>query len=148
VAAFQTGTVSGTIELYVKLKSNGTDITPPGSSRTIRVDRLAPRIVSIQVVHTSSGFDVHLIGFATTREITQGAFQFTGATAGSTANITVPLGDSSKAWFQSTGSQKFGGQFGLVQSFQWQGQPAADLNSVSVFLTNGQGVSATVQARF
>ena len=148
VAAFQTGTVSGTIELDVKLVSNGTDITPPDSSRTIRVDRLAPRIASVQVVKTSAGFDVHLIGFATTREVTQGTFQFSGDTAASTANITVPLGSSSNTWFQSADSQKFGGQFGLVQSFQWQGQPSGVLNSVSVSLTNAQGASAVVQARF
>jgi hypothetical protein len=148
VAAFQTGTVSGSIELDVKLVSNGTDITPPASSRTIRVDRLAPRITSVQVVKTSAGFDVHLTGFATTREVTQGTFQFSGDTAGSTANITVPLGDPSKVWFQSADSQKFGGQFRLVQSFQWQGQPAGVLNSVSVFLTNAQGASAAVRASF
>jgi putative Ig domain-containing protein len=148
VAAFQTGTVSGTIELDVKLISNGTDITPPGSSRTIRVDRLAPRIASVQVVKTSAGFDVHLIGFATTREVAQGTFQFSGDTAGATANITVPLASSSQTWFQSPDSQKFGGQFGLVQSFQWQGQPSDVLNSVSVSLTNAQGASAAVQARF
>ena len=148
VAAFQTGTVSGTIELDVKLVSNGTDITPPDSSRTIRVDRLAPRIVAVQVVQTSSGFDVHLTGFATTREVTQGTFQFSGDSTGSTANITVPLGSSSKTWFQNADSQRFGGQFGLVQSFQWQGQPSGVLNSVSVSLTNAQGASAAVQARF
>jgi large repetitive protein len=148
VAAFQTGTVSGTIDLNVKLVSNGTDITPPDASRTIRVDRLAPRIASVQVVKTSAGFDVHLTGFATTREVTQGTFQFAGDTAASITNITVPLGSSSKTWFQSADSQRFGGQFGLVQSFQWQGQPSGVLNSVSVSLTNAQGASEAVQARF
>jgi hypothetical protein len=148
VVAFQSGTVAGNIELDVNLESNGTDITPPASSRTIRVDRLAPRIVGVQVVQTSSGFDVHLTGFATTREVTQGTFQFSGNTAGATANIIVPLGDSSKIWFQSADSDTFGGQFGLVQSFQWQGQPSSVLNSVSVSLTNAQGSSAAVQAQF
>jgi len=148
VAAFQTGTVSGTIDLNVKLVSNGTNITPPDSSRTIRVDRLAPRIASVQVVKTSAGFDVHLTGFATTREVSQGTFQFSGDTAASTATITVPLASSSKTWFQSADSQRFGGQFGLVQSFQWQGQPSGVLNSVSVSLTNAQGASAAVQAPF
>jgi len=148
VAAFQSGTVAGNIELDVKLESNGIDITAPASSRTIRVDRVAPRIVDAQVVQTSSGFDVHLTGFATTREVTQGTFQFSGDTAGSTANIIVPLGDSSNIWFQSADSHTFGGQFGLVQSFKWQGQPSGVLNSVSVSLTNTQGSSAVVQARF
>jgi hypothetical protein len=148
VVAFQSGTVSGSIELDIKLESNGTDITPSGSSRTIRVDRLAPRIVRVQVVPTPSGFDVHLTGYSTTREVTQGTFQFSGDASGSGASVLVPLGDSSKAWFQSAGSKSFGGQFGLVQSFQWQGQPAGVLNSVSVSLTNAQGASAAMQTKF
>ena len=147
VTAFQSGTVSGTIELDMKLVSNGTDITPSASSRTVRVDRLAPRIVKVQVVPTASGFDVHLTGFSTTREVTQGTFQFSGD-AGSAASVTVPLSDSSKTWFQSTGSKSFGGQFGLIQSFQWQGQPVGVLNSVSVSLTNAQGASAAMQSKF
>ena len=148
VAAFQTGTVSGTIELDVTLVANGTDITPPDSSRTIRVDRLAPRIASVQVVKTSNGFDVHLTGYATTRDVTEGTFQFSGDTAGSSASITVPLASSGKAWFQSADSQKFGGQFSLIQSFQWQGQPSGVINSVSVSLTNAQGASTPIQTRF
>ena len=148
VAAFQSGTVAGSIELDLNLESNGTDITPPASSRTIRVDRVAPRIVGVQVVQTSAGFDVHVTGFATTRQVAQGTFQFSGDSAGSTANIIVPLGASSNVWFQSADSDTFGGQFGLVQSFQWQGQPSGVLNSVSVSLTNAQGSSAAVQTRF
>jgi hypothetical protein len=148
VVAFQSGTVSGNIELDVKLESNGTDITPPGSARIIRVDRLAPRIANVQLVKTSSGFEVHLTGFATTREVTQGTFRFSGDAAGSTVDVTVPLSDSSKSWFQNADSDRFGGQFGLVQSFQWQGQPTVVLNSVSVSLTNAQGASAAVQAKF
>jgi hypothetical protein len=100
------------------------------------------------VVPTPSGFDVHLTGYSTTREVTQGTFQFSGDASGSGASVLVPLGDSSKAWFQSAGSKSFGGQFGLVQSFQWQGQPAGVLNSVSVSLTNAQGASAAMQTKF
>jgi hypothetical protein len=147
VAAFQSGTVSGNIELDINLQSNGADITPPGSSRTIRVDRLAPRIVKVQVVPTSTGFDVHLTGFSTTREVTQGTFQFSGDAAGSTASVTVPLSGPSTTWFQSAGSKSFGGQFGLIQSFQWQGS-AGVLNSLSVSLTNAQGASAAMQSKF
>jgi hypothetical protein len=147
VAAFQSGTVSGNIELDINLQSNGTDITPSGSSRTIRVDRLAPRIAKVQVVPTSTGFDVHLTGFSTTREVTQGTFQFSGDAAGSNASVTVPLSDPSTTWFQSAGSKSFGGQFGLIQSFQWHGA-AGILNSLSVSLTNAQGTSAAMQAKF
>ena len=148
VAAFQSGTVSGTIQLNVKLESNGTDITPTASSRSIRVDRLAPRIARLLVVPTSAGFEVRVTGFATTREVTQGTFRFSGDAAGSAADLTVPLADSSKVWFQSAESTRFGGQFGLIQTFQWQGQPTGIFNSVSVSLSNAQGASPPVQARF
>ena len=148
VVAFQSGTVSGNIQLNVKLESGGTDITPAGASRTIRVDRLAPRIVKVQVVPTSSGFDVHVTGYATTREVTQGTFRFSGAASAAPIVVTVPLSSTSATWFQSAPSDKFGGQFGLVQSFSWQGQPASGLNAVSVSLTNAQGASAEMQAQF
>jgi hypothetical protein len=149
VVAFQSGTVAGNIQLNVKLESDGVDITPAdAASRTIRVDRLAPRIVKVAVVPTTTGFDVHLTGFATTREITQGTFRFSGDSGGNPVEITVPLGDSSKTWFQSSTAGAFGGQFGLTQAFTWQGQPTFVLNSVSVSLTNAQGASAAMQAKF
>jgi hypothetical protein len=148
VVAFQTGTVAGTIDLNIQLQSNGTDISPASPTvRTVRVDRLAPRIVSVTVVKTSTGFDVHLIGFATTREVTQGIFQFSGNGI-SPISVTVPLDSFSKPWFQAAGSAQFGGQFGLVQSFLWQGQPTGTLNSVSVSLTNAQGTSGAAQGNF
>jgi hypothetical protein len=148
VVAFQSGTVSGNIELKLKLESNGTDITPLAPSRIIRVDRLAPRIVKIQASATSSGFEVRLTGFSTTREVTQGTFRFSGPAPGSDIELTIPLGNTSATWFQSAESGLFGGQFGLTQSFLWQGQSTIVLNVVTVTLTNAQGASAAVQAKF
>ncbi len=148
VVAIQTGTVSGDIQLNVKLESNGTDLTPASSSRTIRVDRLAPRIVKVQVIPSSSGFEIHVTGFATTREITQGTFRFSGGTSSAPIEVVVPLSSIGAAWFQSAASGAFGGQFGLTQSFVWQGAPASTLNAVSVSLSNTQGASPAVDARF
>ena len=149
VAAFQTGTVAGTIQLVVHLDSNGTDISPATPTlSTVRVDRLAPRIVTMNVVASATGYDVQVTGFATTREVTQGSFQFSGAAAGSGVNIAVPLDSVSKTWFQDPSSGQYGGQFGLVQSFLWNGQPTGTLNSVSVSLVNAQGTSAVVSAKF
>jgi hypothetical protein len=149
VAAFQSGTVAGTIQLVVHLDSNGTDISPATPTLlTVRVDRLAPRIVTVKVVASATGYDVQVTGFATTREVTQGSFQFSGDAAGAAVNIAVPLDGVSKTWFQDASSGQFGGQFGLVQSFHWNGQPANTLNSVSVSLVNAQGTSAVVSAKF
>jgi hypothetical protein len=149
IAAFQSGTVAGTIQFNVQMQSSGTDITPSTPLlRTVRVDRLAPRIVSATVTRTSTGFDVHIIGFATTREVTQGVFQFSSDSSGAPAALTVPLDGASKTWFQDAGSAKYGSQFGLVESFQWQGTPTTTLNSLSVSLTNAQGTSAATQVKF
>ena len=104
--------------------------------------------MSVQVVSTSSGFDVRVTGYATTREVTQGTFRFSGAASASPIVVSVPLSITSATWFQSASSGKFGGQFGLVQSFTWQGQPASGLNAVSVSLTNAQGASAEMQTQF
>jgi len=110
-------------------------------------DILAPRIVKIQVSATSSGFEVRLTGFSTTREVTQGTFRFSGSAPGSDIEVAIPLGNTSATWFQSAESGPFGGQFGLTQSFVWQGQSTV-LNAVTVTLTNAQGASAAIQAKF
>lgn len=145
--AFQTGTVAGTIQLSVKLTSNGIDITPSNPVlRTVRVDRLAPKIVSVSVVKTSGGFEVHMVAISTTRELTQGTFNFTLNGGGAPMQVVVSMSDGSKAWFQSSASTQYGGQFSLVQPFTLQGQ--LSVSSVSVTLTNGQGTSDAATANF
>ena len=147
IAALQTGTVAGTITLTVKLSANGTDITPtPAPSRSIRVDRLAPKITSVSVVKNASGVTLNIIGYSTTRDVTQGTFRFT-TSGGTTTDVTVPVSDGAKAWFQSSGSAAFGGQFSLAQPFTFQGGTPA-ITSIAVTLTNGQGVSAPATVNF
>ena len=146
IAAMQTGTVAGTIILTVKILANGTDITPnPAPQRSIRVDRLAPKITSVTVVKNASGVILNIIGYSTTRDVTQGTFRFTTSTG--TTDVTVPVADGAKAWFQSSASAPFGGQFSLSQPFTFQGGTPA-ITSVSVTLTNGQGVSAATTVNF
>ncbi len=147
VAALQTGTVSGTIQLSVKLSSNGSDVTPPNTAvRGIRIDRLAPRIVTMSAVRTASGIEVRIVGFSTTREVTQGSFQFS-VSGGAPLSAAVPMSDAGKSWFSSQQSLTFGGQFSLVQPFTLQGS-VGTLTSVSVTLSNAQGTSSAVSANF
>jgi hypothetical protein len=145
--AFQTGTVAGTIQLSVKLMSNGTDITPANNTlRTVRVDRLAPKISSVVVSQSSGGFQVQLSGFSTTREVTQGTFTFTLSNGQAPIQVVVPMSDAGKAWFQSNTSLQYGGQFSITQPFTLQGQ--LTVSSVSVTLTNAQGTSDAANAKF
>ena len=148
LAALQTGTVAVTIQLNVTLSSAGQDITPSGTAvRSVRVDRLAPKIVSMTATQTASGIQVQIVGYSTTRDVTQGTFQFAVSGGGTPLTATVQLSDTAKTWFASTQSNAFGGQFTLTQPFTLQGTTAT-LTSVTVTLSNGQGTSAPATASF
>ncbi|MBI1895913.1 MAG: putative Ig domain-containing protein [Acidobacteria bacterium] len=146
--ALQTGTVAGTIELAVLLAAEDLDVTPsPAPVRTIRVDRTAPVITSVRLVSTATGFEVQVIGFSTTREVSSATFQFTPA-AGSrieASELTIETNEAARLWFQDPVSAEFGGQFRFVQPFTVQG---ATVSEVGVTLTNAQGTSSAMRARF
>ena len=77
-----------------------------------------------------------------TRDLTQATLRF-HASAGSnlqTSQLTVPLGDAGRSWFQNAASAAFGGQFSLTMPFTITGGAPA-LDSVSVVLSNGVGDS-------
>src|SRR5438105_9980325 len=97
------------------------------------------------VATTAGGFEVRIIGFSTTRDVTQGTFRFV-TSSGANTEVTVQMADSARTWFQNTASTPFGGQFSLTQPFSVQSPTT--LTSVSVTLTNGQGASASVSANF
>ena len=147
IAAIQTGTVAGTIQLTVHLQANGTDITPsPAPQASIRVDRLAPKITSLAVSQTSGGISVQIVGYSTTRDVTQGSFHVVFAN-GTSADATVSMTSAAQTWFQGTASRAFGGQFSLAQPFSLAGATSSP-TSVTVTLTNGQGTSAAVTGNF
>jgi hypothetical protein len=149
ILALQTGTVAGSIQLAVSIRSNGADITPSSTPlRTVRLDRLAPKIISVTAVPTSSGVELRLTSFTTTRQVTQGLFQFQPTNGAQAVVVTVPLADSGTAWFQSAQSMQFGGEFSLVQPFTFQGQSLSNFSSVSVTLSNAQGNSDSMSVKF
>jgi large repetitive protein len=142
----QTGTVAGTIQLAVELSSNGQALGA-AATKSLRIDRLAPRITSVRVTSTAAGFEVRVAGFSTTREVSQATFRFTPA-AGSAleaSEVVVPMTDAARSWFSDTRSHMFGSQFVLTQPFTLQN---ARLTSVTVSLTNGQGTSQGVSGQF
>jgi hypothetical protein len=146
VTALQTGTVAGTIELNVSLQANGADLgAVNGSRKLVRIDRLAPRLTGIQATSTGSGIQFQIVGYSTTREITQGTFRFTPAGGGAPVEVTVPMTDAAAQWFGNSASWKFGGEFLLTQPFTFQG---GRFSSVSVTLSNGQGSSDAISANF
>ncbi len=141
-----TGTVAGTITLTATLSAAGVDITPtPAPIETITIASSAPVIESVSFSNTGGALTVTVTGYSTTREMVSGQFTFapvTGSTLSQSA-ITVQLASAFATWYQSSASNQYGGQFMLTEPFTVSGT-AADVASVSVTLTNTQGVSAPV----
>jgi hypothetical protein len=98
-------------------------------------------------VRTGNGFDVQIVGFVTSRQVTQAIFRFTASSGGNlqTTEVTVPVEAVFSRWFQDPASGAFGSQFSFTQSFTIQGDSTA-VGSVSVTLVNQQGNSQAVSA--
>jgi hypothetical protein len=142
----QIGTVAGTATITAHLLAGTTDITPsPAPTRTVRINSVPPVITSVTATSTSSGFTVTVIGFATSRSMTQAVFTFTPATGVNlqTTSVTVPATSLFSTWYASSSSAPFGSQFSFIQPFTVSGGTAA-VASVSVVLTNADGSSAPV----
>ncbi len=149
--AVQTGSVAGTITVSVRLWAGSQEVTPsPAPSRQIQIARAAPLITSVQVVRTGSGFEVHVIGLSTPREVTQATFHFTASPQANlqTTQVTpTQVGQAFSTWYQSASSAAFGSAFEYVQPFTINGDSNA-VASVSVTLTNSQGTSQSASAQF
>jgi hypothetical protein len=147
---FQQGTVAGTITaLITAVTENGVTTTFPGGAQpsvTQTVQALAPVITtgSVQITNiTTSGFNVTLIAYSTTRDLTNATFTFTPA-SGDTLNgttQTVSLSSVAATWFSSSGGLDAGGSFSLSVPFPYSGSTSA-LGTVSVTLSNSIGTSA------
>jgi large repetitive protein len=139
-----TGTVAGTITLTATLSAGGVDITPtPAPTETITIAPSAPVIQSVNFSNTGGSLTVTVTGYSTTRQMVSGQFTF-APTSGNTLSqsaITVQLGSAFSTWYQSSASNQYGGQFMLTEPFTVSAT-AAGVASVSVTLTNTQGVSA------
>ncbi|MGB9456253.1 MAG: Ig domain-containing protein [Bryobacteraceae bacterium] len=146
----QTGTVAGTITLTLKLTAAGIDITPsPAPTVVLRVNAGAPVITSATVTTTSGGFNLVVVGYSTPRNMTSAAVTFTPAPGVTlTSNTaTISLSQVFTTWYQDPTSAQYGSMFSLVIPFTIENGTSA-LTSVSITLTNSQGVSAAATAAY
>ena len=146
----QTGTVAGTITLTLDMTAAGTDITPaPAPRQVLVVAPSAPVITSAVVNPVSGGFNLVVIGYATTRDMTSAAIVFTPAAGVTLASTTasVSLSQVFTTWYQNATSAQFGSQFSLTIPFTVQSS-TAPITSLSVTLTNSQGSSAAATAAY
>jgi hypothetical protein len=140
--AFQTGTTAGTITITIILSAGGQPLNPnPAATRTIVIPNAPPVITSVQIVTTSSGFNILVAGYSNTREISGSTFAFIAGSGASlqTSTFSVPVATAFQAWFSGTQSASFGGQFLLTMPFNVTQGSASSLSSVQVTLTNSAG---------
>ncbi len=162
----QTGTVASTITLTptFQTQEGSVTLTPATTTLQFSIAPAAPTLISAAIgpvaTNTTSGssavissFVLTVTGFSVPRSLSSFSVQFTAASGFSlpTAPFTVSLTQLSSAWFQSSASTQFGGQFVLAIPFTFQGSPPSGetlLNSIgeiSVTVTNSVGTSNIVQ---
>ena len=151
--AIQQGTVAGTITVTMTSLLAGTaDVLPqPAPTVTITVPRLAPVIEagSVKIENlTSTGFDVELNAFSTSRDLQEATFVFTGA-SGSTLNgqtsFQVSYSTAAASYFGGSTGLKNGGNFGLTVHFNYSGDTSViSGGSVAVTVSNSVGTSSEV----
>jgi hypothetical protein len=153
----QAGTVASTITLTPSFATQpgGLDLTPSSpASIQFSVDPSPPVLISGRVSSiTANGITLTLTGVSTTRTLTALNVQFAPVAGFSVpkTQFTVDLHQVSLAWFQSSGSQAFGGQFTVVAPFTFQGTPPAghslldSVGSISMTVSNERGSSNSLQ---
>ena len=148
--ALQTGTVAGTITLTVNLQAGSAAVLPAVVTQTIQIAKAAPVISAVSVASTSSGFTVSVTAYSNTRDLSQAVVQFTPASGQTleTTSVTVSLTSAASSWFQSSGSDQYGGNFILTLPFTVAGGAATDIGSVSVVLQNSVGSSTAANGDF
>jgi hypothetical protein len=141
--AIQTGTVSGTVNVSIRLTAGGIDITPvPAPAVSARIVPAAPAIAGVSVSRSSGTIAFAVSGYSTAREVTQAVFTFaaaSGQTLQSTASsLTVSVDGLFGPWFQNPANAAYGSQFVFTQPFTVQGDPNAVIPQ-SITLVNRVG---------
>jgi hypothetical protein len=142
----QTGTVAETITLTPSFATAAGGITlTPATPATLQftVPAAAPVLIAATVAATSTNsVTLNFTGYSTTRTLTTLNVQFTATTGFTLASsqVTVDLHQAAAVWFQSTGSQGFGGQFTVTVPFTFSGTVSA----TQALLQTIASVSATV----
>ena len=150
----QSGTTAGTIVITPSFATQGGfNLTPSSpNTLTLAVPHAVPQLTAASINSvTANSFTLVLNGYSTTRVLNSLSVQFTPAagTNLSTSTLSIPVGTAATAWFQSTGSQAFGGGFVIAIPFALQGGSSGTnlvslLQSLSITATNDAGTSSAV----
>jgi hypothetical protein len=151
--AIQQGTVAGTITVTVTSLLAGTEnvLPQPAPTQSVTVPRLAPVIEagSVKIENlTSTGFDVELNAFSTSRDLQGATFVFTAASGSvltGQLSFQVSYATAAASYFGGSTGLKNGGNCGLTVHFNYSGDTSViSGGSVAVTLANSVGTSSEV----
>jgi hypothetical protein len=136
---FQTGTTAGDLILDLKLGFQTFKTTFPLAAS-------APRVDSLQVIRTATGFDAVLEGFDNTRTLTHATFTFYDASGKVTGSgpMRFNLADTFARWW---GQSTIGGAFLMRASFPVAGD-AGLVTGLTVDLESSKGQTAAPRVAF
>jgi hypothetical protein len=151
----QTGSVASQMTVTPSFAiAGGADITPASPPfLQFSVASTAPVLAALQITgRAAAGFTLSIIGTATSRSLTRLDFVFTPVGSNPVpVKFSADLTALSSAWFNSSQSQAFGGQFQITIPFSLsEGSnltPIDDLDSVSVTAINEKGASNTLTTK-
>lgn len=149
----QTGSAAGAIILTPAFATEtGIDRTPADPSvLTLVVPELAPQLVDLRMEITSGGVVFIITGYTTPRNLTKVDLTIQRDKADD-ATFSFDVTANSTIWFNTTGSQGFGGLFSASVPFRITGSPddVADLideiKSATAIVTNRTGASQPITA--
>jgi len=153
----QTGTVAETVTLTPSFATAGGVNVTPSSPATLQfsVASSAPGLESVGITNESdNSFDLVLIGYSTPRSLTSLTVTFNPASGFNigTSQLTIDVSQASAAWFQSSSSTAFGGQFQITTPFTLQGTVKIGqtllqaIASVTATVSNTVGTSNSLAA--
>jgi hypothetical protein len=150
--SLQTGSVAGTITITPSFAlASGLDVTPTSPATLSLTVPSGPVQLTNPLVsaETATTLTLQVSGYATTRDLSSLSFQFTTSSGSST--VPVPIAPYAQAWFSSTQSDSFGGQFSISVPFTLSNGSSSsttslvsELQSVSITATNSAGTSSPV----
>ncbi|MEO8026216.1 MAG: putative Ig domain-containing protein [Bryobacteraceae bacterium] len=143
-----TGTVAANLTFRItRLEVAGTPSFNSLPSVSTRVNRAAPTLTSACYASTSTGIEVVLTGFASTREVTKSdlTVQFLPSAYMPSGTFTVTARAISNEYFSADESVASGGAFTLRLPFSVE-SGANSIQSLSVTVTNALGTSAARSA--
>ncbi|BDC49326.1 hypothetical protein F183_A16420 [Bryobacterales bacterium F-183] len=153
-ALVRPGTVAGTVVVRMTaltVAGSTLNVLPsPVPEVRIVIPRSAPVISSARIAQSSGGFDLIILGYSPTRNLTQATVTVnttSGTRVEGDTRFTVDLTSRFNDWYRDAASLPFGSEFQLRIPFTLANGDFAVIDSLTVTLTNTSGTSAAATAR-